>query len=1099
MTRTHLLILFFLFPLALKAQTSFKHLTTESGLSNNTVISIVQDSKGFMWFGTDDGLNKYDGQTFRILKPDFKNKKSISHNIAKVLFEDHAGNIWIGTDGGGLNKFDPISEEFTSYYAEEGNLTGLNHNNITAIAEQDNRYLWIGTYGGGLNRLDLSNNTFEHFLNEEGNVNTVASFFINCLAVDDNDNLWIGTWGRGLDQLDTHAMTFTHYMHRQDDVNSLSDNTVNTIFIDQEKNIWAGTWEGGLNLFDRHSKTFSHFNRKENTLPVNNVRSICQDVNDELWVASFGEGLARFNIKTKAFAHFTHQADQATSIGSDNLWTNYFSADNILWTGSIEGGISKLDFNKKKFTNLKNFNDHASQADVIDAIKETSNGEIWMGTFGKGLIQLDSNLQMKKNNALNIPLLSDKVTGILEDSKEVFWISTDAGVTTYDAKTKKSKNYVIAGTKPGLSFSNTKAVYEDHDGTVWIGTWAGGLNRYDRSTDSFQFYFPSPKRKVTFMVDMGEMIISPKGVFISGNFNHWNTNATPMKKVGDHLFEVTLELTPQKIEFRFLNGDVWEKVPSTCAFQKNRVVEIGDADVNVGQIKFSLSCSKIPPVKKESSSGGLADGHIWCITQDHDGMLWIGTNDGLSRFDKRQNVFTSYKRIHYDSTSISDNHVSCIYEDSEHHIWAGTLGGGINLFDRATNTFVSFTEKDGLANNLVKSILEDDDHNLWIATNNGLSKFNYKTRTFKNYNQRNGLDNNSYRIGAALKRKNGEMLFGGVHGITRFMPHSVSSNLMWPKVYITDLLLFGKSLHPGEKLNNKIILDSALIYKNAISLSYDENMLAFTFASTAFSDSGTPVFTYKLEGFDQRWFESTSSNHSASYTNLPPGNYVFKVKAANDEGEFGKEAATLHISISPPFWQTVYFKLLLGILCSLSLYIAYRIISARKEEKLREATLMALQKIKELENEKLQQEVEYKNKELANISMNLVEKTKFLNEQIKRLEGIANISENEVKSKLNHLIDNFNKEITTEKDWEYFELHFDKVHQNFISNLKINFPELTATDIRLAAFIRMNLSNKEIAELMNKSVRSIESSRYRLRKNLNLTQGDNLTDYLFRL
>jgi DNA-binding NarL/FixJ family response regulator len=226
---------------------------------------------------------------------------------------------------------------------------------------------------------------------------------------------------------------------------------------------------------------------------------------------------------------------------------------------------------------------------------------------------------------------------------------------------------------------------------------------------------------------------------------------------------------------------------------------------------------------------------------------------------------------------------------------------------------------------------------------------------------------------------------------------------------------------------------------------------------------------------------------------------VFKVSATNEDGEFGDNATALTIVILPPFWETIYFKFFLLLMAAFLLYLAYRIISAKKEEKHRQAALMANQKIKELENENLQQEIDYKNRELANISMNLVEKTKFLTEQIRKLEGIATISDREVKAKLNHLIENFNKEITTEKDWEYFELHFDKVHQNFIINLKTNFPDLSATDIRLAALIRMNLSNKEIAELMNKSVRSIESSRYRLRKSLNLNQGDNLTDYLFRL
>jgi ligand-binding sensor domain-containing protein len=988
MRRSYFLCLLLFIPLISDAQSVFKHIDNKNGLSNNTVLTIIQDKKGFMWFGTDDGLNRYDGHTFKVFKPDFKNKKGISHNIAKILFEDHAGNIWIGTDGGGLNKFDPVTEEFTNFYSEEGNAKGLSHSNITSIAETKDNYLWIGTYGGGLNRLNLTSYTFDHFVTENNNANSVGSVFINCLTTDDNGNLWIGTWGKGFDKLNINTMTFTHYQHDPDAENSLSDNTVNSIFIDSEKRIWAGTWEGGLNLLDQKTQTFSSFSLKRKNLSTNNVRAICQDKHGDLWLASFGDGLIRFQTKTNTAVNFRHSPEDENGICSNNLWTCYYSPDNILWVGSIEGGMSRLDFNRKKFVNIKNVIADNSEPDVVDYLYETKNKQVFIGTFGKGLIVLDSGLHISKDSRFNVPLLSNKITSVLEDSHGIFWIGTDAGVTTINSKNKVVKNYVIAGTKPGLSFSNIKVIYEDHAGTIWIGTWGGGINRYNRNNDSFDYYF---------------------------------------------------------------------------------------------------------------TSNGLTDAHVWSICEDHEGILWIGTNDGLNRFDKINNAFSSYKRENTDSTSLSDNHVSCIFEDKNLNLWIGTLGGGINLFDRSSNAFVNFSEKDGLANNIIKSILEDEHHNLWISTNNGLSRFNYITHKFKNYNLANGLENNIYRIDAAVKRTNGEMLFGGTHGISRFTPDSISTNLVWPKVYISDLFLSGELLTPKKKINGEVILDSAITYTSTVHLSYDQNALSFKFASPEFGDSGEPVFSYTLEGFDKQWYQSHSSDNLASYTNLPPGEYKFMVKVSNDEGTFGKGIAQLNISISPPFWGTPLFKSLVMLFFIGCLYAGYKIIERKKEEKLRQATLLADQKIKDLENEKLQNEIDFKNKELATISMNLIEKTKFLNEQIKRLETIANISEHDVKSKLNNLIENFNKEITTEKDWEYFEFHFDKVHQNFIAKLKNNFPDLTAVDIRLAALIRMDLANKEIADLMNKSVRSIESSRYRLRKSLNLKQGDNLTDFLFRL
>jgi ligand-binding sensor domain-containing protein len=972
----------------LKAQVSFKHTDSRQGLSNNTVLSILEDKQGFIWISTDDGLNRYDGHSFRIFKPDFRRKNAISHNIAKALFEDHAGNIWIGTDGGGVNKFDPFTEKFTTYTATNDS-SGLTHNNVTAIAEQNERYLWIGTYGGGLSRLDRTTQTFQHFIFQEGNPNTIASFFVNSLKFDGQGNLWIGTWGRGLDKLDTRTMLFTHYQHNPNDRSSISDNTVNSIFIDRDKNLWAGTWEGGLNLFDPRTDKFSRYNRKENNLPVNNIRAITQDADGSLWLVSFGEGLTRFDHRSNKYEQFRHEPQNPQSIASDNLWTILYGK-NTVWIGAIEGGLSTVEFNKSAFSVIKKFTDEPNpSALVVDALIETKTGDVWAGTFGHGLFVAKSNegFQTKKGP----PLMSAKVTCLLEDAQGMIWIGTDAGVTVYNFKNKVSKTYVIAGKTPGLSFSNVKVIYEDHEGDIWIGTWGGGLNRYDKKTDKFQFYFPAVNK----------------------------------------------------------------------------------------------------------SRDGLADGNIWSIMEDHEGILWIGTNDGLSRFDKRSNRFRSYHRTN-DSTSLSDNHVTTVFEDSQQNLWIGTLGGGINLFDRATESFTPFTERDGLANNLVKSIEEDETNHLWIGTNNGLSRFSYLDKSFKNYNANIGIENNSYRINASTKKNNGEMLFGGVNGITAFHPDSIQKTKSTVRVYLMDLFLFDQLLQPGKETNGKIYLDTAVAYKSAVRFNYDENMLGFKFAKLQFNQHNEVMLQYRLEGFDEKWFNVTSpsSTFVASYTNVPPGHYVFKVRGADDTD---KIFVSLKVTIDPPFWETVYFRMAVALMAFLALYLIYKVITTRREEKLRQAALAANQKIKQLENENLQQLIDYKNRELANISMNLVQKTKFLSEQIQRLEGIAGVAQQDVRGKLNGLIETMNKEINTEKDWEYFELHFDKVHQNFISKLKQNFPELSATDIRLAALIRIDLSNKEIAELMNRSVRSIESSRYRLRKSLNLQHGDNLSDHLFKL
>lgn len=1093
----------------------FQRINTLSGLSNNTVISILQDRKGFIWIGTDDGLNRYDGNEFKIFKPEPKNPNSLAHNIAKALFEDSKGNIWIGTDGGGLTLYEPNIEIFTNFLHDPKKAGSLSNDNVTSIVEDKKGIIWIGTYGGGLNKFDSVSKTFMHFRNEPTSSNSVCSDYINCLFVDTAGNLWIGTWAKGLDRYNIRENRFKNFQNTYSNKTTIGSNTINSICQDTKNRMWIGTWQGDLNLYNPYNETFIRYCLPRNIKGSNNkpiIRSICQDNAGDLWLGTFGDGLYRFNPSKIVFSLFENMPNNIFSLSNNNIWDIYCSRDNILWIGNIEGGLNKLDLNPKKFTqySLLGKLSGSQQSSVVSAILETQKGDIVVGTWGAGVYVLNTNLEISRyyrHSAENPNSLGcNSVNNIIEDRYDNLWIGGQDALSVLNSSGKFRTYTMQPNNLKTLSISNINNVFEDHFGTIWVATWGGGLNRYDSQTDQFHYYLAAKKSKVTFYVDMSGYKISLKGVHVAGNMNGWNTQEDKLKLVKDNIYGITLELYPGRVEYKFLNGDQWgteEIIPKECAENNNRYIYVGSQDVQLDAVLFARGCNKIATQQMALDSNPddfvLSSNHVYCVTEDRSGTLWVGTNNGLNKYIRESDTFVKYLKELNDTNCISDNHVSYIYEDVSGNLWIGTLGGGLNRFNPKSNSFISFSEKDGLANNMVKGILEDNHGNLWVSTNNGISKFNLKTHEFTNFDISNGLQENIFRVGACLKRSNGEMLFGNAEGVTIFHPDSLANTGPAANVIITDLLILNKTVHVGLLPDGRKILTKSIQNTEEIRLSYKDNFVSFKFTTLQYSSTEKNRFAYKLEGFDKEWHYTDNKNRLATYTNLSGGEYTFMVKTLNSRGFWNDKPTKLIIIVTPPFWKTYLFFVLLIIVLIFAIYLWYRLRILSREKKLIREKLIAERKIIQLEKEKLQVEVDHKNNELATLTMHMVNKAKLLTEQINHLELLAKQTDKGTQEKLNKLLLKLHDDTSMDNDWEYFELHFDKVYQNFISKLKNQFSDLSASDIRLAAYIRMGLSTKEIAELMNKTVRGIESGRYRLRQNLNLDTGDNLTDFLFKL
>ena len=830
----------------------FQHITIKDGLSQSSVFSIFQDKEGFIWIGTEDGLNKYDGYKFKIYRNEPNNPGSLSYSYIKVVYEDNLGNLWIGTYGGGLDRFDKDKEIFI-HYKNSMNLNSLSSNYVTSICEDKNGDLWIGTENG-LNRYNREKNIFIHYYHEFRNPKSLSSNYITCVYSDKKGTLWVGT-DKGLNKFNEKENSFISYKNNPKNPNSLSDNFVTCIFEDRRGVLWIGT-RGGLNKFNRKKETFEHYRydpKNQNSLSNDFVRVIFEDSSGRLWVGT-DYGLNIFDRKNKIFRRIMHDPSNPDSLSNNEIYSIFEDRTKVLWIGT-HIGINKYNQERKPFVHYYSnpYNPNSLSNNYVRTIFEDSKGILWIGTYG-GLNKFDrknnifKHFKYEPNNPNSIS--NNRVMAVIEDSSGDLWVGTSNGLDKFDKEDEKFIHYrAEPGNPNSLSNNSIRVIYEDRDRNLWIGT-EDGLNRFDRKKNKF--------------------------------YQYKNESENP----------------------------------------------------------YSLS-----------------NNFIYSICEDSYGFLWIGTLYGLNRLDKKTNKFKRYFHERDNPNSLSNSEVLSIYEDSRGILWIGTVGG-LNKFDREKETFKYYTVKDGLPNDLIYDILEDKEGNLWLSTNKGLSRFNPIKEKFRNYDVKDGLQSNEFSKGACFKSRRGEMFFGGVNGFNSFFPEEIKDNPYIPQIVITGFKIFNKEVPIGKEINGRVILKKSITQAKEITFSYNQRFFSFEFAALHFASPEKNQYAYKLEGFDKEW-NYVGNRNFATYTNLSPGEYIFKVKASNCDGVWNEEGTYLKIKVLPPFWMTWWFRgIIIGlILLLIILTIQIRTYTVRKRAKELEEIVERRTLDLKLLNEKLKKEI----------------------------------------------------------------------------------------------------------------------------------------------
>jgi signal transduction histidine kinase/ligand-binding sensor domain-containing protein len=838
---------FILFPFVGQGQQNeirFKHITTNDGLSQSWVRCFCQDSFGFIWIGTDNGLNRFDGHNFVIYKHNPLQKRTISNSGIRTVFEDRKGNLWIGTFQG-LDLYDRDNDRFIP---------------------------------------------FDRFLNNAG---------VNAVTGDDKGNLWIGS-DMYLYYYNTHKDSIIFFSKEKD---RISNNCITALVIDKKKNIWAGT-KFGLNLFDRQGKfiRFYAFDpRNKASISSNIITALFEDSKGNLWVGT-DKGLdvvlkSEAQSEKVVFTHFQYSPSNKSGINQGTILSLMEDVEHNLWIGTENTGLNRLNlktFNPDNPVFERLMNNPARPASLsnnsVYALYQDKQLNLWVGTYSKG-IDMYSKSTTRFTRAFQSKekgyALSSNYVNVFFEEKKFLWLGTDGGLNRVDKKTGKITSFLHDPFNPQSISSNwVHAIFKDSKGNLWIGTWGGGVNKFNYNSETFLRFVNNPKDSTSIQSN------NIFAIYEDSSKNLW------LGSMGGGL----ILFDTDKQSFR----------------------------------NFTLENSQ------------LTTNYISSITSAGNHDLWLITTRSLEKYTPFKKT-KAYIHNPKNPASISSDKIICTYRDKNGNLWVGT-DIGLNVLNIKTDKFTHYSIEDGLPDNTIKAILGDDHGNLWLSSNKGISKFINATEypnkpIFKNYTVDDGLHGLEFIKRACLKDANGGMYFGGSDGISFFYPDSIQNNNDIAAVRIIDFLVFNKPLQVGAEDS---LLKQNIYLTKKVELSYLFSTFTVKYVALNYISPGKNQYAYKLEGFDKDW-NYVGNVREATYMNLSSGNYIFKVKASNNDGVWNETGASIQIRILPPWWATWWFKALIFSSIAILILTIYYVRLSLYRKKQRELSFLVQQRTKELE------------------------------------------------------------------------------------------------------------------------------------------------------
>ncbi|WP_346860633.1 two-component regulator propeller domain-containing protein [uncultured Draconibacterium sp.] len=832
-------IIIFLGSFLTKAQNElyFSHLGTEQGFTIDKANTIVQDDNGFIWVGTWNGLNRFDGYDCVTYQPEFHDSTSITNREITKLMVDSKGHLWIGT-ASGLNCMNLKSGEITKI-----NIT----KRILSLYEDHSGNIWIGTWSGGLYKLNTATNQLTRYRENE---------VISDILEDSRNILWVTTYN-GLLKFNPENETFIGYEY-DPDKNSISDNTVTQVVESADGTLWIGTWTGGLNkaVVDETGEIteFITYTEKNKTGDRNKVvYRLFYDQFDNLWIGSWINGLSLLTKEQQQlppdkaqFWSYYEQVDNPGSISGNNVAAIHVDRNGLLWVGASAIDLTSIaDKGLNRYV-LPLRMDEADNRVFVHCFAEYKN-QLWVGTTY-------NLLQYEKRNG-------------------VYVLTEDYGELIYTMNNRKYIAY------------NIFDMFADSTG-LWIGGEDAGILHYPIKKDLKL----DTKRPAIF-----------------------NTVTQPS-----------------------LSGN---KITEVCSSKKYPgVIWVGVNEVGI--VKMERSGNKVTNIKKYFAGNNnktLSNNIIRSVYEDSKGKVWIGTENGLNCFDPETELIEKFYYSANDTNSLNDNAINAIMEDHANNLWVGTNSGlnkKIIVSDTDGNQkikFKGYPDTEYLSNEFISGLLADQSGNLWIRLYRGVLKFDSQKEEINEEYFSQDYKNERFERNAELISNDGNLILANLASFILMNPNNISNKPI-PKVEMTDIKVFNTSIFENTDLQNKYGINSTIPYVDGIKLSYKDKMVTFVFSAMDYKNPDKNTYYYKLDDFDYQWNIIEGSN-SVTYTNIPPGNYTFKVSASNSENPQNDEISTMLLIVTPPWWKSnlayaIYFILFTGLL-----YVYQRLSIIRAKEK----------------------------------------------------------------------------------------------------------------------------------------------------------------------
>jgi len=803
-----LLILFILNSISIFSEEKliFEGISIDKGLSSRGVNCIVQDNVGFLWFGTENGLNKYDGYNFKVFKHNPNDSLSISNSRINCFCKTKSNTLWIGTDKG-LNKYNPTNETFHEILPRNDKSINLNNSRIRVIYEDRFGILWIGTQNG-LYKYNALENTIKLIPFGNFKRNAVLNI-IRCIYEDNNGLLWIGTFD-GLIRLNPFNGSYRHYILKKQVTNEIPNNLIISIhdFTSDDKYLWVGT-ESGLCKLNKYDGSFEIFSAEDKNSGLSNstIKCILQYNKDKLLLGT-DYGLNLFDINSKKSTSFKHSNYDNLSISDDIITSIYRDKAGIIWMGS-SNGISKLNTKRKKF-GITTINSTENEIIVSD-ITNDKDRNIWISTFD-GIIKKDAENRKISKHLFASPLKINNVCRrIFVDKYDVIWVGTQNGLVYWDKKQQKVQKINIP--ESPLLLKYIFGITEDKSGNLWVN------------------------------VNNGLCQIIPKR----------NSNGS-------------------------INGFSYY-----VAFIDNKITRNKNNEIN-------------------------------CIKSDNADNIWFGvSNEGLYKYNIPTKKFTHYVFNDNNSKSINSNCITSIFIDKNKKIYILT-DRGLCTYNKLTDSFDEINI-DKLYRYSLQNGIADNNNHIWLSTFLHLIRYDIKTGKTITYNFRHELRNKGFISNSIYMNPQGRIFVGSYDSYISFMPEEISTYTNVSPLLITAVKVFDNDIN-WQRLNT----ENKINKNEVVKLKYNQNFIKIHFSLLDFYSPDNNRYSYILEGVDKLWINTTGVQNYATYSNLTPGNYVFKLKGANPDGFWNKDITTLYIQISPPWWKswwayTIYAIITLIIVC----------------------------------------------------------------------------------------------------------------------------------------------------------------------------------------